>query len=166
MTDYYKVHDADILKKLESLPSDEEFNFIVQTGSRFIVSVYVESGEVSLQISNGYSSQVPFQISDVEGVNSPNALTTGHHKFVVTDFHKMFNLKLIPNGAASCALGIAVHDNAFKNVSVDDGEDQLEINSDGSINVRLTNNTLIPQAVKQNFFEVVDVPKDMGRLLP
>ena len=149
MTDYYKTHDSDVIHKLDSLlVSDKTFDLILQTGSRFVVSIFVASGEVSLKVENGYSAHVPFVELQGRDLKDPNALTAGHHKFVFTDFHKLFKLTLIPNGSASCALGIAVHDNAIANVSVVDDDSMLEVNSDGSINVRLTNNNLIPQIVK------------------
>jgi len=114
---FYKTHDSQPIRKLSSINTQEDIEFVVQDGARLIVSLYVDSGSVSLRLFNGYSADIPYEeILDSNLLDSPNALGVGHHTFVVTDYHKLFKLSIIPSGAASCALGLAVHDNGFERI--------------------------------------------------
>lgn len=160
--DYYNVHDSTILHQINNeLSSTVVYPFVIQTGSRFIVSLYVASGSVSLNVENGFSSEVPFEELMSEQLVYPNALTAGHHKFVFTDFHKLFKLTLIPDGAASCALGIAVHDNMTENVSVVDGLNKLEVNGDGSINANIVNPSELPENIRVSKNSISGIVKDI-----
>ena len=129
----------------------------VVSGARIVVSIYVNNlvGSVSLVLKDTFSEHVPGKT-----ILSKAITAQGHYKYVVTDFHNIIDASILITGQADVDLGMTSFDNAlqsridienaeldvnlnhitqpngqYDSVRIGDGQDELEINPDGSLPV-------------------------------
>lgn len=138
--------------------------FSVSTGSRLVFSLYVKAIDpgttITAKIKNGFTIDEP-----LEQVLTWTANATGYSKRILTDFHNLFEAEVVvAGGNAEYALAVSVHENSLAldlelapAMQVTDGDETLQINPDGSINVTLQNSS-DPQNVIQVFGSSSSVP--------
>lgn len=172
----YKLYDQGVIIPitLGSVgTSVRDFNIL--TGSRLLFDLYVKSmdpgASVRVDFYNNFTSDDG--VISSENVLSITATTLEHHKKILTDFHQFFQARVtVIGGNVEYALGVAVFDNAMttviENAAIDvntsskdtatrthdsmrigDQNNELVVNSDGSINVH---STLPPNEIAKNIF--------------
>jgi len=112
MKNTYNLHDSVVLLKTTELSEDKEFEFYVQSGARLLFSLVVDQvsggSSVDVIISNAFSADVT-----EEEVLTLSSNFVGHTNKVLIDCHKNFRVRIVPTGTITCALGLAIHDNAI-----------------------------------------------------
>lgn len=192
--------DVKILKLYEQaviVPSDEygvgteEFEFRVLTGSRLLLTTNVKDidlgAKVEVDVFNSFTIDGP---GSWDNILNFTVEQTGYVKRVLTDFNKMFRVRVrITGGTVGMAMAIAVFDNAMttriENAEVDvhlthketsfrkhdsirlgDGEFQAKFNADGSLNVNIVDApSTIPERVHNQFNETPAVPNGVETLV-
>lgn len=127
--------------------------FYIRTGARIVVSVVVTSisGNLNVTFDNSGDNENWLQVLDFGTVNS-----TGIYQRIYSDFHPNFRINYNTTANADFKIIVSVHDNSSStfienanllvdvdhtkgdSVQVGDGQDVLEVEPDGSINVNTT----------------------------
>lgn len=192
--------DVKVLKLYEQaviVPDDEYeigvqyFNFRIHSGSRLLFTLHTKNIDVGAKIQfdvlNSFTIDGPGFWDNVLQFSSEEV---GYNKKVLTDFNKMFSLKMtVTGGMANVALAVAVFDNAMttviENAEVDvhltdkhtsfrphdsirigDGVYQAKINPDGSFNMNIVDApTDTIETVISQFNETPAVPNGIETLI-
>jgi hypothetical protein len=145
-----RLHDTVTLFNKGTLTgAADPLRFNCITGSRIVWSLLVVSidpgATAKLEIKNDFSNDGDFPIA-----LSLELDTTGRISKVLTDFHKLFDIRIsVTGGSAEIMAGCTVRDNSllsamadalgrYDSVRLGDGENELDINPDGSINTKFT----------------------------
>jgi hypothetical protein len=169
----------------------ENFDFKVLSGSRILVTLFVESLEEGASIQfDALNSFTVDNKSQWENILSFSSNDTGYTKRVITDFNKFFRLKMtVTGGQVDCTLAVSVFDNALttriENAEIDvhlshldlpyrkhdstrigDGQYQAKLNEDGSFNVNIVNApSENPEIVISTFNEAPSIPNGVETLI-
>jgi len=163
-TKQLKINNTNVLLDLASFSGNSIIPFEVLTGSRITITIAVKNitagAIVQAQIDNGFSVTYPFITLDTISANG-----VGYFTKVFSDIHSLFNVNIsVVGGSASFALVTSVADNAvastldarisnaeisvdlnhvvqpngnYDSVRIGNGFNELNINGDGSTNVRV-----------------------------
>lgn len=175
-----KLYNNVSLFPLKSYSGLNEEGFLVAEGARVVFTLHIKSidagASVNVRVFNSFSESIDFC-----QVLTWSSAQVGDTKRVLSDFHNLFRVELeVLNGSAEVTFGLSVYDNAlttrienaeiqvdlnhqqqangsYDSVRVGDGEEEMAVNPDGSINVNIVNTSVTPEVVKNKYNKITNV---------
>lgn len=157
-----RLYETRTYLKNDNVTGDDAVEFYVVSGSRLLISLQVISADpgviCTLDVGNRADNTVAF-----ESLGQGQVTDVGSVKRIYSDFYNQFNVSVnVAGGNATYKVFVALFDNAsttrienaqidvsldhtvdslghFDSVRIGDGQYILDINPDGSINVRMDN---------------------------